>query len=239
MFLVDLTPTDLPRSLSNLTGIEILEQAAKSLSQSYKSIEKQIKIDERELSKLNDEKTSFNQIVNFESKVKISKKRIDELKNSSNTLDGLHKISNDYSFNIDDGCFERSVSVLDKISIAQSKVSNLIKQSDSYSILKSFEILISGFADENTENVLNKMSREIDAIKIKIESNKKVLSIQNDLKNIQSEYDSIRSSGSKMSSELAILKKEISDLSTELVEYKAFLSDNNIQCEYCGNKLDV
>jgi len=129
--------------------------------------------------------------------------------------------------------------LFEEILIAQQQVSNLIKQSDSHSILKSFEILISGFADENTESVLSEISSEIDSMKTKIEKSKKVLLMHSDLKNIQSEYDSIKVSGSKMSSELANLKSEMSDLSNELSAYKVFLSENNIQCEYCGNKLDV
>ena len=92
MFLIDLSDTDLPRSLSSLTGIEILEESAKQLMQSYKSIEKQNKIDEKEYKSLLEESQGYSYVEQYEAKIKDLDVMLQAAGKLENKIDYLDKM---------------------------------------------------------------------------------------------------------------------------------------------------
>ena len=100
MFLVDLSPTDLPRSLSNLTGIELLEESAKQLMSNYKALDKQNKADEKEYTNLLNE--SQLQVFNLIEHKELNEESSFLLDNFLNKLDDKLKCFSTYSNQVED-----------------------------------------------------------------------------------------------------------------------------------------
>lgn len=91
LFLVDLNSSDLPRTLSELTGIQHLQTAAETLGKNARSYDRSIKERNDKIKKLNDDLVQYQYVdKDYESISTIQS----ELNNLSNTLDDINKARN-------------------------------------------------------------------------------------------------------------------------------------------------
>lgn len=88
LFLVDLNSSDLPRTLSELTGIQHLQTAAETLGKNARSYDRSIKERNDKIKKLNDDLVQYQYVdKDYESISTIQS----ELNNLSNTLENINK----------------------------------------------------------------------------------------------------------------------------------------------------
>jgi len=91
LFLVDLNSSDLPRTLSELTGIQHLQTAAETLGKNARSYDRSIKERNDKIKKLNDDLVQYQYVdKDYESISTIQS----ELNNLSNTLENINKARN-------------------------------------------------------------------------------------------------------------------------------------------------
>ena len=91
LFLVDLNSSDLPRTLSELTGIQHLQTAAETLGKNARSFDRSIKERNDKIKKLNDDLVQYQYVdKDYESISTIQS----ELNNLSNTLENINKARN-------------------------------------------------------------------------------------------------------------------------------------------------
>lgn len=91
LFLVDLNSSDLPRTLSELTGIQHLQTAAETLGKNARSYDRSIKERNDKIKKLNDDLVQYQYVdKDYDSISTIQS----ELNNLSNTLKNINKARN-------------------------------------------------------------------------------------------------------------------------------------------------
>jgi len=91
LFLVDLNSSDLPRTLSELTGIQHLQTAAETLGKNARSFDRSIKERNDKIKKLNDDLVQYQYVdKDYESISTIQS----ELNNLSTTLENINKARN-------------------------------------------------------------------------------------------------------------------------------------------------
>lgn len=91
LFLVDLNSSDLPRTLSELTGIQHLQTAAETLGKNARSYDRSIKERNDKIKKLNDDLVQYQYVdKDYDSISTIQS----ELNNLSNTLENINKARN-------------------------------------------------------------------------------------------------------------------------------------------------
>ena len=237
MFLVDLSPTDLPRSLSNLAGIEILEETAKELMSSYKGIEKQTKSDEKKLKSLIEERSIYGHVDSFEELLNEANILAQEIFAIEKEIIDLSDFIEGLNLEIDENCILECEKLIFRIYEALHVINEVINDANDIESLSIFNIAIG----ENNEDEIIKSLNEI-LVEIKI--SEKEISLANELSNelyeyisINNEYRIIKESGINLTGEYKILQKELEEAEKDLQDYKQYLVDEKIQCEACGSVL--
>lgn len=235
MFLVDLSPTDLPRSLSNLTGIEILEQSAKELMQSYKSIEKQTKFEEKDLLKLLNEQQLYNSIDEADELLKSTNGNLDCLVKKHEELEELsgysiennnasEELVNEYDFVINS--LNQSIKELHILNGFNTVVDGL----------RIFELVTKDLVGVDIFDINSLLSSIIEVENQIFELKKKAKSI-NLLTEININYTNIKETGNVLSDEYKNDTLKLKEMELNLDEFKKMLIENNIQCDKCGSVL--
>jgi exonuclease SbcC len=236
MFLVDLSPSDLPRSLSALTGIEMLEESAKQLMQNYKSIEKQAKLDEKEYSKLLDECDKYGFVDEYEMKVSSIKNQYDLLNILQESYESMKEFDLGDSAWVNLDC----VQILDKIILlCDSKLDKFLKikrLTEEYDKLSIFNLLNSNINISDLSLLDLIENRSLDCLK-KVNSVKNLINDCNDLEKIYKDYKSIKQEGEILTESYKKIHLESENLDKELLSFKQMLIDKGIQCETCGSIL--
>jgi DNA repair exonuclease SbcCD ATPase subunit len=120
LFLVDLNSSDLPRTLSELTGIQHLQTAAETLGKNARSYDRSIKERNDKIKKLNDDLVQYQYVdKDYESISSIQT----ELNDLSNTLENINKARNFIKRN-------------NEISLEAKKINNLSSKYKSLSDIK-------------------------------------------------------------------------------------------------------
>ena len=236
MFLVDLSPTDLPRSLSNLTGIEVLEESAKQLLQSYKSVEKQNKLDEKEYKTCLEEAQAYSYVELYEKKIKNLSNSLDYIAELENKLEFLDKMIDGIDLDINEGDTDVYTTIITSIDQAITRVKSIEKLIEKEEKLQLFSL----FADEinsddiqsidiclkNIDNVLGEIQQHSEKIVLveKLTATENVMSIINENgQSIKKEYDD--------------LKVELAGAEHDAKVLTEFLIEQNIKCDACGSIL--
>ena len=234
MFLVDLSPSDLPRSLSSLTGIEVLEESAKQLMQNYKSGEKQTKSDEKEYARLSEEYDAYNFVDEYELKVESVRSKYAQLEALHADYENLKKFDIGDLRSVNSDCVLALEKIISLCDAKLNKVNKIKKLAEEYDKLKIFNILDSN-ADASALPRLSKIIdfatdklKLIDDYKALIDKYEKLKSFNQSYESLNQEFDDSMKKFEEINSELEILTKDFED-------FKKMLIDNGIQCEACGN----
>jgi chromosome segregation ATPase len=237
LFLIDLSPSDLPRSLSNLTGVSVLEDSAKYLMSSYKAIEKQTKNDEKEYKNLIEEIQSYSFVQDYESKVDDFSDRFDSLIELENKIDEFTSLIDGINLEVDKSYLKVLTDLITKIETATKSVKDALDLSSDLQSLQLFNLLNDQSFDENCisslESIITKAENQIVLINNQKENLKTVESL-NDCKIL---HEKIKEHGQKLSDDYKKIANEITQSEKNLKEFKQFLIDENIQCEVCGSVL--
>lgn len=232
MFLLDLSPTELPRSLSILTGIEVLEDSANQMMQKYRGLDKKNKNDSDELKKLSVELESLSFIEDFQEKTDALNNKINQLESLQSKYDLLSTFSTD---SVDDinkkhTIFSGFIDCLEKLNEKINNMKNLLSDYEKMFFLSennNFEIIEieSSFFDQ-----LNITIDRMNLIKEKINQ-------YSSMSNISSEYKQLNLEGKEKSDKRKQTLKNLEEATYELNTFKKYLSDNNLQCDKCGSIL--
>jgi DNA repair exonuclease SbcCD ATPase subunit len=237
MFLVDLSPTDLPRSLSGLTGIEMLEESAKQLMQNYKALEKQNKSDKKEYSSLVDEAQTYSFVDFYESKLKDLDKNVQEILDLENKIALMESFVKDYNFNINFDCIDDLSCLADLISDNIEVVKQAQIWLDKYEKLKVFNLFNHG--DDSSDQLINlevliqKIEQKISNISkhhIEVENFKK-------LEQVNSDVIAINQKGKTLTDDFKTIKQQLDEAENDYNSFKEFLIKEKIQCDACGSVL--
>jgi chromosome segregation ATPase len=237
MFLVDLSPSDLPRSLSNLTGIEMLEESAKQLMQSYKSIEKQTKSDEKDYVKLLGELSVFDCLEEYECMLeKISQKTL-ELENLEKQLLELEELDwvEDFSFN--QSCINELQEIIEMCDLIIPKIKNLRQEVDNYDKLEIFNLFSKDHHEIDDVDLLESIIENVNTSAVSIQNLQKQINSLIYYEKINQEYQEIKTQGESITLEYKQTKYELDIVEKELKEFKQMLIKEGIQCEICGSIL--
>lgn len=237
MFLVDLSPTDLPRSLSSLTGVELLEHSAKELMQNYKTLEKQVKADEKTLTKLLDEQQSFDFIDEIEKRLKSTNATITSLDMLQNNIEILSKYIVDIDLSVDESNLIYFNEILSKIGSTFVKLKNIKKKTDELDKLKIFNLVIEHHEQEYLIPEINELLTNLDNQSKNILAQKNINNNINLLISFENQYLNVKSQGNKLSTEYKNTQSELLHKEDELKKFKQMLIDEKIQCEVCGSIL--
>ena len=237
MFLVDLSPTDLPRSLSNLTGVESLEEVAKNLMQSYKSIEKQLKLDEKEYEKVNNEYHAYDDLYNVEKVLKSAKLKVDKINEMQLQIDNLKEFECDL---IDEDLEDQLTKIEDCvcfIDLIKAKSSDIDKKCSLLDSLNLFNLMIE---NKYTEEDLNNIDDLITGINLQKEKLKEITNKVSEFETynlIQKEYETIKMNGKEASQQYTNQQNEYQKLSDDYKDFIDDLTAKNIICDKCGSVL--
>jgi DNA repair exonuclease SbcCD ATPase subunit len=237
MFLVDLSPTDLPRSLSNLTGIEILEESAKQLMQNYKSLEKKTKSDEKEYKSLLEESQSYGYIDHYETKLKAISIKINQITLIEQKVDDLSNLIKDIDLVSDPNIGITYDNIIKRCNDLLDRVKSIEKMSYRLQKLEIFSLLCDDNTNENHLDIIKKCMTKINkSIENFDDYNDNIKKI-NKLEKIQNDYLETKSIAQNIAKEYEILKESYKSEEKNLEKFKQFLIDEKIQCETCGSIL--
>lgn len=237
MFLVGLSPTDLPRALSNLTKIEVLEDSAKQLMSNYKSIDKQIKLDEKEHAKLTNESQAYSYINDYEKRLNKLSGVLGEVRELEVKISDMQRVLDNIDLNVGAGCIEHCDLLLSRIDSCIQDVSLAISIADRLDRLEVFAFLANHHASdkdiENLSGLLGRLesARKITDRAIEVAENIVQMSIAND------NYLIIKNKGQTLSKEYKELQEEYKKEQNNYDEFKKMLIEKKIQCETCGSIL--
>jgi hypothetical protein len=237
MFLVDLSPTDLPRSLSGLTGIEILEESAKQLMQNYKSIEKQNKSDEKEYASLVNEAQSYSYVDFYENKIKLLEEKKQLIVDLEEKIALIEGISKDIDLDVEpddvealDNLIDLITSNADSIKLAQALLGR-------YEKLKVYNLLSHGSCSNNELDILETLFNRIEKELSNMQENHQQIEKFKKLEQTSAEISSISEKGGQLSKEFKLAKENLDLAINDYTEFKEFLINEKIQCEACGSVL--
>jgi exonuclease SbcC len=237
MFLVDLSPTDLPRSLSGLTGIEILEESAKQLMQNYKSIEKQNKSDEKEYASLVNEAQSYSYVDFYENKIKLLEEKKQLIVDLEEKIALIEDISKDIDLDVEpddvealDNLIDLITSNADSIKLAQALLGR-------YEKLKVYNLLSHGSCSNNELDILETLFNRIEKELSNMQENHQQIEKFKKLEQTSAEISSISEKGGQLSKEFKLAKENLDLAINDYTEFKEFLINEKIQCEACGSVL--
>lgn len=236
MFLVDLSPSDLPRSLSSLTGIEMLEESAKQLMQNYKAIEKQAKVDEKDYGKLISEYDQYSFVDEYDLMISAIKKQYDQIDILQESYNKMQEFDLGDLDLVNSDC----VQVLDKIiSLCDSKLDKTakIKQLiEEYDKLNIFNLLNSNIDVSELSQLDTIIERSTNYIQ-KINDAKVSINTRDALEKIYKDYKDVKREGESLTESYKKTQAESEALDKELAVFKQMLIDKGIQCETCGSIL--
>lgn len=237
MFLVDLNSTDLSRSLSHLSGIEILEETAKELMSNYKSVEKQSKLDDRKYRNLLDERAAYSFLDEYESKTNILSKELNEIDSLQKEIDNLSLFVDDLDCSVTAECLDNCNNILNSINDVIVLINDVHKISDEWDKMQIFNLIIEKNISHDCLQLLNNLLNDIDAEIINIQSVKTLSDQFDSCESINDRYADIKTAGQNLSAEHKTLINDISISEKELNDYRQMLIDEKIQCESCGSIL--
>jgi len=237
MFLVDLSPTDLPRSLSNLTGVEILEQCAKSLMQSYKSIEKQLKNDEKELDKISNEFHAFDELMEVERLCTQTQLKIDKQNSLFMQIEELLQFSFDINYDkylhnlgLINDCSEIVDLCLSKISIIENKI-NELNSLNLFNLMNEYD-----YTFDDVKQI-DKLVSQIKKQHSLLENFSNMLDNYNELNKIDIDYQNIKNEGIETSKHYQQAQSKLKDIINEYNNFIEELKSKNIICDKCGSMI--
>ena len=237
MFLVDLSPTDLPRALSNLTKIEVLEDSAKQLMSNYKSIDKQIKVDEKEYDKLLNESQSYSYVNDYEKKLARLSQAIIEVQNLENSISDMQKIIASMDLNVDPICVEAYKRLLVKVDDCIEGVRSALSVAEKLEKLEVFGLLANHHIASDDIEKLDSLVGRIETAQKNTTSATKIAESINSLKTLNDGYLTIKDKGQKISAEYKNLQEQLKKEQEDYDSFKKMLVEKKIQCEACGSIL--
>lgn len=238
LFLVDLTPSDLPRSLSNLTGVEILEESAKQLMQNYKSMEKQNRSDEKELSNLINDSQSYSYVNDYEIRLNELYSSVDELDICERHINSLEIIANSFDSNISDDCFDVLNVILSKVKIQKDELHKAVELCNKINQLELFMIFVSDCDESLILESLNKMNLQLKDIRSVLNQSHTAADDLSLLTNMFSNYEEIKRAGISLTTEHKNLQNEKLEALADLENFKQKLIDENVICDKCGGVIN-
>jgi hypothetical protein len=237
MFLVDLSPTDLPRSLSGLTGIEMLEESAKQLMQNYKSLEKQNKTDEKEYSALIAEAQTYSFVDFYENKLKDLDKDIQAISELESKISLMESFVKDCDFNMKFNCIDDLDYLIELISdnIEAAKQTQLLI--DKYEKLKVFNLLNHGECSEDQLSDLEVIIQLIEQKLLNISEHHVEVENFKKLEQVNADVIAINQNGKILTNDFNTMKTQLDEAENDYNSFKEFLIKEKIQCEACGSVL--
>lgn len=214
LFLVDLSPTDLPRTLSELTGIQNLQTAAEILQKNSRSYDRTIKDKTEKIDKLYDDLKKYDYVDGDLDKIKGIETKLKDVQSKHNSVKSARAF----------------ISTNNDLAKDANKTKDLLKKDNEIiKLKKSFENIDSDYSTlKSAKNILHhhanivkefkKKKTELDSLNIFISENNK-----NIFNNIKSKSDFIEVAKS--------YQKNDSDLKTKLSKTKTNIETekNNIQ----------
>jgi exonuclease SbcC len=237
MFLVDLSPTDLPRSLSGLTGIEILEESAKQLMSNYKALDKQNKIDEKEYSVLLNESQAYSYIDTYEKKIENLSEKLLDISNLEEKISIMDSYVKDFNFNIDYQCVEAFDKIIDKIVSSLDRIKNIQNIVADYNKLQVFNLIEHKDVDETSLTILDSCIEKIERKLENFKSNYEQVENFKIMKKISENVSEIKQKGEALKNEYNDLKSSLEKAEEDYDNFKKQLVKMGIQCETCGSLL--
>lgn len=241
LFLVDLSPADLPRTLSELTGIQNLQSAAETLSKNARSYDRVIKDKNEKIEKLNTEldkyayvDKDYERIESIEVKLENINNEITKTNRARNFIIDNNKIAQEAK------SLKKKIDLNSKMSKLNDKFKNLeqihLNVATSRRILKSYKIQ----ADEH-----NKIKVEISKLKtFRCEDNldkmKKVNNFTSDNNKASNFINNLNKIEEEKSSLDALIDSEKSGIEINKKELKKLIQKLKAEgnwCEACSRPL--
>lgn len=237
MFLVDLSATDLPRALSSLTGIEILEESVKQLVRSNNVLEKELKSNRSNLDQFKNELSKFNQISKVElliNKTDINHKKILDLNDKFEKLSNINDLFVNNFSKKDLNNINSIIKKIEKTNESFSVYEKLIEKNNSLTIIKDYS---SGKIDASHFELINSVEIKIGKLKSIIDNFEQCCAKAESLERIAGEYSRVKNIGSSLMKEYKQDKSEIEILENKIEEIQKILINENIICDKCGSEI--
>ncbi len=234
MFLVDLSPSELPRSLSNLTGIEVLEESAKKLMQSYKLIDKLNKSDELDLKKIKKELEGYDIIDKHDQDIQdiqLMLEKTVEIESSIAKMEPFCEI--DTSINSD--AIKEIDEIISGIISTKSDIKYLIDIAEQIKKMQIFHLF-----NDNINVDTDSVDNLLDSVKSIKESISQCSSLGIQVLKLEKqdlEHNTIKDSGRSLTEEYKTLNGELEAHKKEHTELKEKMIKENILCDKCGGVL--
>ena len=204
--------------------------------QSYKSVEKQNKLDEKEYKTCLEEAQAYSYVELYEKKIKNLSNSLDYIAELENKLEFLDKMIDGIDLDINEGDTDVYTTIITSIDQAITRVKSIEKLIEKEEKLQLFSL----FADEinsddiqsidiclkNIDNVLGEIQQHSEKIVLveKLTATENVMSIINENgQSIKKEYDD--------------LKVELAGAEHDAKVFTEFLIEQNIKCDACGSIL--
>jgi DNA repair exonuclease SbcCD ATPase subunit len=241
LFLVDLNSSDLPRTLSELTGIQHLQTAAETLGKNARSFDRSIKERNDKIKKLNDDLVQYQYVdKDYESISTIQS----ELNNLSNTLENINKARNFIKINNEISSEAKKINNLSSKykSLADIKpqienLSNLLTSIKTSRINLSFHVKKTK-EFKSTKADLDKYSSLCNEVfKNKLESVSGLKSNLETAEKYHNQNTTLLSSIEKVKVDLQSEQTNIEDLQSSLDDLIQSLKDAGDWCNSCNRPL--
>lgn len=241
LFLVDLSPTDLPRTLSELTGTHNLQNAAESLQKNSRSYDRIIKEKSDKIDKLNKDLEQYDYVDKDYDKIE---KIEEKLKNIKTEYDKV-KLARDFVNSNNDIAKEakktKDALAKDNLLISLKKTYlDLEEKSKTWANAKSYLQIYASHAKEYKkkktayDNLSSFLSEDNKTKFNEISSRQKLIT---KAESYQSTYFNLKEKYEKANINLKNEITNIQTLTKELNDIKAELQNNGNWCESCDRPL--
>jgi len=241
LFLVDLSPTDLPRTLSELTGIHSLQNAAEILSKNARSYDRTIKDKNDKINTLNDKISQYDyvdkdleKINEIEKSLTVINKTISKTKSARDFIEKNNKIA------IEAKSLKQKISVTQKICDLQNELDDITNLNIKYTFAKKSLSNYKLIADEykNKKLIVENLKQYL-----KFVNNDSIKKITDLIHNNQiyvnkfSEYEKINLDVDNVVKKINEENKTASEIKKELSKLTNQLKNSDNWCPTCNRPL--
>lgn len=241
LFLVDLSPTDLPRTLSELTGINNMQDAAEVLSKNARSFDRTIKDKNNKIDTLKDKISEYdyvendlNQIQDIEKSLNVINKYITKIKKARNFVEQNNKIA------VEAKSLKKKIDCSRKICQLQKEIDDISKLNNKFSFAKDSVTQYKTVANEfkKTKSSIEKLKEYLISVNDESISNiNKLISDNQNYVNKLNEYKKVNDSIDEIDDKINQDKQLIAQIKKDLNKMINQLKNSGNWCPTCNRPL--
>jgi exonuclease SbcC len=243
LFLVNLTPTELPRAISQLTGLDDFEEGAKALAKSARQFDRKIKDSAERVARMDEELTKYDGLDAQLRRLERYEQEMEALEELASSFEDAEELVKQYAEVMREGKAAKAAldaarglaAMGDELETLQALVDSLDEAADA---VEQYQDVL---AQEKTAKDALAAAGAIATPEAAAEL-EELGKLMEDLEKMQEhldEYGEVMSQGREAKRSLDAAKETLAVAEREEADFRAMLEEKGVLCKECGQVMDV